>query len=251
MPPRDSRDCKSRSRPCSSKRMCGARCGSPSGSAGSAESRSAPAWSGRSRPFCGTITGNEKKRKRMRRLSLVLLALTSLTLFGCDALRDAFSPRADVVARANDQTLTVDRLAGWAGESKQVALDPLTLTRVSRYWVEYTLFAEALADGKNLRDSATAAAAMWPVVSRLKWQRFHDRIVTGHDLTPQQLDSAYQSGPYRVFQHILFRVMPVPGAKATDGNALIRIDAQKHSQADQLLPQARTAGPGVVKAAPL
>src|SRR5258705_8031094 len=178
----------------------------------------------------------------MRRLSLVLLALTSLTLFGCDALRDAFSPRADVVARANDQTLTVDRLAGWAGESKQVPLDPLTLTRVSRYWVEYTLFAEALADGKNLRDSATAAAAMWPVVSRLKWQRFHDRIVTGHDLTPQQLDSAYQSGPYRVFQHILFRVMPAQGAKATDGTALIRIDAQKHSQADQLLPQARTAG---------
>src|SRR6267142_1463743 len=144
----------------------------------------------------------------MRRLSLVLLALTSLTLFGCDALRDAFSPRADVVARANDQTLTVDRLAGWAGESKQVPLDPLTLTRVSRYWVEYTLFAEALADGKNLRDSATAAAAMWPVVSRLKWQRFHDRMVTGRDLTPPQLDSAYQSGPYRVFQHILFRVRP-------------------------------------------
>ena len=27
----------------------------------------------------------------MRRLSLVLLALTSLTLFGCAALRDAFS----------------------------------------------------------------------------------------------------------------------------------------------------------------
>jgi len=67
-------------------------------------------------------------------------------------------------------------------------------------------------------------------------------MVTGHDLTPPQLDSAYQSGPYRVFQHILLRVMPAQGAKATDGNALIRIDAQKHSQADQLLPQARTAG---------
>src|SRR5437762_3277149 len=178
----------------------------------------------------------------MRRVSLVLLALTSLTLAGCGALRDAFSPRANLVARANDQTLTVDRLAGWAGEANNVPPDPLTLGRVSRYWVEYTLFAEALADGKNLRDSATAAAAMWPVVSRLKWQRFHDRIVTGHDLTPQQLDSAYQSGPYRVFQHILFRVMPAQGAKATDGNALIRLDAQKRSQADQLLPQARTAG---------
>jgi hypothetical protein len=178
----------------------------------------------------------------MRRLSLVLLALTSLTFFGCNALRDAFSPRADVVARANDQTLTVERLAGWAGESKQVPLDPMTLSRVSRYWVEYSLFAEAIVGGKSLRDSATAAAAMWPVVSRLKWQRFHDRIVSSKDLTPQQLDSAYQSGPYRLFQHILFRVMPPQGAKTTDANALIRVDAQKQRQAEQLLPQARTAG---------
>src|SRR2546422_11341218 len=35
-----------------------------------------------------------EKRKRVRGLSLVLLALTSITLFGCDALRDAVSPRA-------------------------------------------------------------------------------------------------------------------------------------------------------------
>lgn len=178
----------------------------------------------------------------MRRASLVLLALTSLTLFGCDALRDAFSPRADVVARANDQTLTVERLAGWAGQSKQVPLDPMTLGRVSRYWVEYTVFAEALAAGRNLRDSAMAATAMWPVVSRLKWQRFHDRLLTGPTLTPQQVDSAYQSGPYRVFQHILFRVLPAPGSKTTDANALMRIDDQKRRQAEQLLPQARTAG---------
>jgi uncharacterized protein YceK len=178
----------------------------------------------------------------MRRLSLVLLALTSGTLSGCSALRDAFSPRADVVARANAQTLTVEQLAGWAGQSKQVPLDAMTLGRVSRYWVEYTLFAEALAAGKNLRDSATAATAMWPVVSRLKWERFHDRMVSGQTLTAQQIDSAYQSGPYRVFQHILFRVLPAPGTKTTDGNALVRIDAQKRSQAEQLLPQARTAG---------
>src|SRR5438874_12431043 len=144
----------------------------------------------------------------MRRLSLVLLALTSLTVFGCDALRDALSPRADVVARANDQTLTVERLAGWAGQSKQVPLDPMTLSRVSRYWVEYTLFAGALAAGKNLRDSATAATAMWPVVSRLKWQRFHDRFVASHDLAPKSVYSAYHTCPYRVLQHILFRFPP-------------------------------------------
>ena len=176
----------------------------------------------------------------MRRTSLVLLALTSLTLAGCDALRDAFSPRANSVARANAQTLTVERLAGWAGQSKQVPLDPLTLSRVSRYWVEYSLFAEALASGKDLRDSATVAAAMWPVTSRLKWQRFHERLSMGKTLTPQQVDSAFQAGQYRVFQHILFQVRPpAAGAPApAAGNG----DAQKRRQAEQLLPQARTAG---------
>ncbi|HEY3221621.1 MAG TPA: peptidylprolyl isomerase [Gemmatimonadales bacterium] len=177
----------------------------------------------------------------MRRLSRVLLALTAVTLVGCDALRDAFSPRVDVVARANDRTLTVERLARWAGESKQVPLDPMTLSRVSRYWVEYTLFAEALAAGKDLRDSATAATAMWPVVSRLKWQRFHERLTAGHDLTPQQVDSAYHNGPYRVFQHILFRVSS-QNQEATEQNASARADAEKHRQAEQLLPQARAAG---------
>ena len=174
----------------------------------------------------------------MRRTRLVLLALISLTLAGCAALRDAFSPRANSVARANDQTLTVERLANWAGQSKQVPLDPLTLSRVSRYWVEYTLFAEALASGKDLRDSATVTAAMWPVTSRLKWQRFHDRLSAGQALTAQQTDSAFQAGQYRVFQHILFQVRPPAAGSPAAGNA----DAQKRRQAEQLLPQARAAG---------
>jgi len=62
----------------------------------------------------------------MRRLSLVLLALV-FPVVGCNALRDAFTSRADVAARANDQALTVERLAAWAGSSKQVPLDPLTM----------------------------------------------------------------------------------------------------------------------------
>src|SRR6267154_1479767 len=235
---RDWRDSRWRSRRCSSKQTCGAPCRSRSGSAGSAENQSAPAWSGRSRPFCGIITVLKKEGKRMRRTRLVLLALVSVTLTGCTALRDAFSPRANSVARANDQTLTVERLANWAGQSKQVPLDPLTLSRVSRYWVEYTLFAEALASGKDLRDSATVTAAMWPVTSRLKWQRFHDRLSAGQTLTMQQTDSAFQAGQYRVFQHILFQVRPPAAGSPAAGNA----DAQKHRQAEQLLPQARAAG---------
>src|SRR6267378_4533256 len=119
--------------------MYGARCHSPSGSAGSAESRSAPVWSGHSQPFCGTINGKRRKRRRMRRSSLVLLGggLTLAGLMGCGALRDAFSPRAEVVARANDQTLSVERVADWAGGSKQVPLEALALSRLSHVWVDF------------------------------------------------------------------------------------------------------------------
>jgi hypothetical protein len=185
----------------------------------------------------------------MRRLSLVLLALVSPMIFGCNALRDAFSSRADVAARANDQTLTVERLADWAGASKQVPLDPLTISRVSRYWVEYTLLADAFASGNDLRDSATAAAVMWPVVSRLKWQHFHERLAAAHTLTPQQVDSAYQAGQVRMFQHILLQVQNAPAGASTDSTAVRSTDAQKRHQAEQLLTQARTAGAGFARLA--
>src|SRR5207249_1331903 len=156
-----------------------------------------------------------------------------LVLLGCGALRDAFSSRADIVARANDQTLTVEQLADWAGANRDLPLDPLTLARVSHAWVDYTLFAEALAGGKDLRDSATAAATMWPMVSQLKWQKLHNRLTARESLTPQQVDSAYETGQVRVFQHILFQVPQ---------NAADSIDKHKHRQADQLLAQARAAG---------
>ena len=168
----------------------------------------------------------------MRRSSLVLLVLTPLGM-GCSGLRDAFTPRADVVARANDQTLSVERMAGWASGSKQVPLEPMAFSRLSHIWVDYALFAQAMASGQDLRDSATMAAAMWPVVSQLKWEHFHDKLNTGTAFTAQQVDSAYAAGELRVFQHILFQVPP---------NAAANADAQKRRQAEQLLPQARAAG---------
>ncbi len=167
----------------------------------------------------------------MRGFRLVVL---SILLVGCGAVRDAFTPRADVVARANDQALSVERLAAWTSTSKQVPLEPLAFNRVSHVWVDYALFAEALATGQNLHDSATTIASMWPIVSQIKWERFHDRLTAHNDLTPQQLDSAYQSGQLRMFQHILIQVPP---------NAAATVDSQKRKQAEQVLARARTAGP--------
>ena len=167
----------------------------------------------------------------MRRLSLVFVALT---LAGCDAMRDAFSARPEMVARANDQTLMVERLAEWAGTGKQVPLDPMAFSRLAHVWVDYALLAQALAAGQDLRDTVTMEASMWPLVSQLKWERFHDRLTaSGSNFTPQRVDSAYQAGQLRLFQHILFQVPP---------NANPTVDADKRRQAEQLLPQARSSG---------
>jgi len=167
----------------------------------------------------------------MRRSSLAMVLL--LAIMGCGPLRDAFSARAEVIARANDQTLSVDRVAGWAGASKQVPLEALALSRLSHVWVDYALFAQALAAGQDLRDSATMTAAMWPIVSQLKWERLHDRLASQGDLSPQQVDSVYTAGQLRIFQHILIQVPP---------NSTPDVEAQKRRKAESLLPRARSAG---------
>lgn len=174
----------------------------------------------------------------MRRLSLALLVLT---VAGCDALRDAFSARAEVVARANGQNLTVEHLADLAANGKQVPLDPLALNRLAHVWVDYALVAQAMARGENLRDSATMTEAMWPLVSQLKWERFHERLIAPRaHLSDTQVDSAYAAGEARLFQHILLQV---PSSAAPP------VDAQKHALAERVSSQARGAGAGFARLA--
>lgn len=139
----------------------------------------------------------------------VLVGVLLVTLIGCDALRDAFSGRIEAAARANREVLSVDRLADWAGNGKQVPMQQEALYRLCKVWIDYTLFSRALASGRSLDDSAMVAAAMWPLFSQLKWDRFHERIAAARvEFTPKQVDSAYAGGKARLFQHILLQVPP-------------------------------------------
>ena len=141
----------------------------------------------------------------MRRLWLVLL----LVLPGCKAMRDAFSGRVDAAATAGREALTVDHLAELAGNGKQVPLTQEALYRLCKVWIDYTVFAQALAADRSLDDSATVLASMWPLFSQLKWDRFHERIAAARvEFTPPQIDSAYAAGQDRLFQHILLQVPP-------------------------------------------
>lgn len=167
----------------------------------------------------------------MRRLGAVLLVLT---LAGCDAMREAFSARVEVVARAGDQTLSVERIATWAGLSKQVPTTPEALSRLAHVWVDYMLFAQQVAQGKSLNDSATTLEAMWPIVSQMKWERFHERLVsTRAHLEARQVDSAYTAGGNRLFQHILLQV---PQSAAPP------VVEQKRRQIEDIARQVRSGG---------
>ncbi|MGH7675063.1 MAG: peptidylprolyl isomerase, partial [Gemmatimonadales bacterium] len=140
----------------------------------------------------------------MRWLALGILVLT---VAGCDAMRDAFSTRATVAARAAGQTLTSERLAQIAALGKRIPLETGPITALAGVWADYALFAVAMARNEALDDSAIVLDASWPQVAQLKWEGFRDRLVAQRaTLSDAQVDSAYETGSARLLQHVLLRV---------------------------------------------
>ena len=167
----------------------------------------------------------------MRRMVLVLGVLG---VTGCAALRDAFSTHADVAATADGQELTVDRLAELVSQVKQMQVEYPGVEQIASVWIDNTLFAEQLARGNTLTDTATVAAAMWPAVSQLRWEHLHERLIAKDTtLTAAQIDSAYNAGDSRIFQHIL---ITVPQTASPD------VERQKRAQIERLLSQASARG---------
>ena len=134
-------------------------------------------------------------------------ALLMVALAGCDVLGDAFSAHARVAASAAGQTLTVEQLATWVVHAKKAQLKAETFAALATIYVDYMVYAAQLAKGADLDDSLLVLKANWPVVSQVKWDRFHEQLLASRSrLTPAQVDSAYQAGDIRLFQHILLQV---------------------------------------------
>lgn len=163
----------------------------------------------------------------MRRLGATLVVLTTAA---CGPLQDAFTAHAEVAGSAAGQTLSAERLAEVVGRAQRVPLRAEVLTGVANVYLDYTLFAMDLARGRNLHDSALVAAAEWPLLAQLRWERFHDGLVAARGpLTSVATDAAYREGAVRLFQHILVRVPPA---------ASPALDEQKKREAHDLLRQA-------------
>ena len=158
----------------------------------------------------------------MRRAGLIVLGLL---VSGCKVLQDAFSAHPASAAEADGQVLTVERLADLASRVKGMPLENPNLTQLAGAYLNYTLFAMSLANGKTLEDTATVARVMWPVVSQLKFEHYSDKRNGGQQLSATQVDSTYNAGDVRAFQHILIMVPP---------NAAPPVVQQKQNQANTL-----------------
>lgn len=158
----------------------------------------------------------------MRRAGLIVLGLL---LTGCKVLQDAFSARPTSAAQADGQELSVERLADIAYRVKGMPLQSENLTRLAGAYLNYTLFAMSIAKGQSLDDSGAVALVMWPEISQLKFEHYSDKRNAHAPLSTQQVDSAYNAGVVRAFQHILILVPP---------NSAPPVVQQKQNQANTL-----------------
>jgi parvulin-like peptidyl-prolyl isomerase len=164
----------------------------------------------------------------MRRSWLLSGSLVFM-LTGCGG--DAFTAHPDVAAKAADQELSAQRVAEILNDVKGVNLNPEAAKFIATLWVDYTLFAQGIADGSLASDSAMIRDAMWVEVSEIQAGHWFDTLmVRMGTVTPAMVDSAYAAGNEINLQHILLTVAP-------DATEPQRVAARR--KIDGLLAQAR------------
>jgi hypothetical protein len=143
----------------------------------------------------------------MGRSSLLFSLVLGAGLTACSSFRDLFSAHADAAAEAGDQRLTPQRLGQIMASGKGIRPNREAANFISNLWVDYALFAQAVADGKLPLDSASIAQSVWPQLAELRGNHWHDTLMARRSNLPANAaDSTYQGNELRVLQHILYRV---------------------------------------------
>jgi hypothetical protein len=170
----------------------------------------------------------------MYRRSLFVSLVLAASLAGCSGFRDLFSAHSDMVAEAGGQRLTPQRLGQIMAGVKGMKANRDAARFVSNVWVDYTLFAQAVANGKLPMDSASIAQALWPEVAELRGNHWHDSLMARRSkISPDAADSTYQANQVRVLQHILFR---------TPQNAVPEVRNAARKKAENTLVRIRRGG---------
>ncbi len=137
------------------------------------------------------------------------LAASTIAVVVLSGCKDAFRARPEVAAEAGGQELKVERLASLMAGIKGVPMSREAAEFISGMWIDQTLFAQAIAKGRALDDSATAVKVLWPELAQLTAERWHDTLVARRaPFTKATADSVYNGSDIRLLQHILIRLEP-------------------------------------------
>jgi hypothetical protein len=165
----------------------------------------------------------------MRRAGFALVA-AGLVVTACGGLRDTFTSRTDTAAKVGDLELPSARVAEIITRLGGPTANPEAAGLITGIWVDMALFADRVARGELETDSVTLTKLMWPQISESKIQAWHDSVIARRSaITPAEVDSFYNAGEIRLFQHIL--IIP-SGSTVAD-------TARARGQAERVLAQTR------------
>jgi hypothetical protein len=147
-----------------------------------------------------------------------IAALVSVT--ACEGLKEAMTAHVDVVARAEKQELSVQRLAEMMGGSQYPLATPVA-EQIAYVWVSYQLLAKAAAVGDSMVDTVLIDKVMWPVYSQSKTQKWMEIVQQRLTVDTSNLEAAYNEGTRLLSaRHILFSVPE--GQAATGSDSVLR-----------------------------
>ncbi|MGH9204720.1 MAG: peptidylprolyl isomerase, partial [Vicinamibacterales bacterium] len=124
-------------------------------------------------------------------LTPALVVGGALSIAACEGLKSAFTAHVDVVARAGDQELSVERFAEMLGKSR-VPLQKNIAENVAQLWVSYHLHGKAAAKNDSMSDPKVIDKAMWAAMMGQRLNKFAQRL----DSTMPKPDTANMAEKY-------------------------------------------------------
>ena len=138
-------------------------------------------------------------------LAPAFIAAGALAIVACDGLKSAFTAHVDVVARAEDQELSVTHFAELLGKSR-VPIQKNIAENVAQLWVSYHLLGRAAANFDSLSDPKLIDKAMWAPMMQQRLSKFAQKL----DSTMPPVDTSNMADKYLTStdffaaRHILF-----------------------------------------------
>ena len=140
--------------------------------------------------------------------SLIAVVAAGITLAACEGFKEALTAHVDVAARAENQELSVERLAELIGKTDFPISTEFART-IAGLWVDYQLLAHAAAAGDSLKDTTRLDKVLWPMIAEARVDSFHKQMLAAapkYDSTANE--SRYAQGEVLAARHILFRTSP-------------------------------------------